>query len=67
VSPSSAKFNNEEAYGVNGEPANYHAVTGVVESQNRMGVWLRSEYRCDVHYLPDDPTLWVLDYLDIGD
>ena len=67
VSPSSAKFSREEAYKVKGEPANYHAVTGIVESQNRLGVMLRSEYRCDTHYLPDDPTLWVLDYLDIAD
>lgn len=65
VSPSSAEFGYEEAYKVNGEPMNYHAVVGVVESQNQIGVWLRSEYRCDVHYLPDQPTLWVLDYLDI--
>lgn len=67
VSPSSAEFSYEEAYKVNGEPMNYHAVTGIVESQNRMGVLLRSEYRCDVHYLPDDPGLWVLDYLKIDD
>jgi hypothetical protein len=32
-----------------------------------MGVLLRSEYRCDVHYLPDDPNRWILDYLDIED
>jgi hypothetical protein len=67
VSPSSAEFSYEEAYKVNGKPLNYHAVTGVVESQNRMGVLLRSEYRCDAHYVPNDPTRWVLDYLDIED
>lgn len=67
VSPSSAKFSNVKSYTVNGEPMNYHAVVGVVESQNRMGVLLRAKYRCDAHYLPDDPTLWVLDYLDIED
>lgn len=67
VSPSSAEFSNEEAYKVNGEPLNYHAVTGIVESQNRLGVWLQSRYRCDVHYLPGQPMSWVLDYLDIED
>jgi hypothetical protein len=67
VSPSSAKFSYEEAYKVNGEPLNYHAVTGIVESQNRMGVWLQSNYRCDAHYLPESPGVWVLDYLDIQD
>lgn len=65
VSPSSAEFSNEVAYRVNDEPMNYHAVVGVVESQNRLGVLLRSEYRCDVHYLPDDPGVWALDYLDV--
>lgn len=65
VSPSSAEFSNAKSYKVNDEPMNYHVVTGVVESQNRLGVLLRSEYRCDAHYLPDDPMLWVLDYLDI--
>jgi hypothetical protein len=67
VSPSSAKFSYEEAYKVNGEPLNYHAVTGIVESQNRMGVRLSSQYRCDTHYLPDQPGVWVLDYLKIED
>lgn len=67
VSPSSAKFSNTETYGRKDKPLNYHAVTGTVESQNRMGVWLRSRYRCDVHYLPNDSKLWVLDYLDIED
>jgi hypothetical protein len=67
VSPSSANFSNEKAYKVNGEPPNYHAVTGIVESQNRMGVLLRSEYRCDAHYVPNDPGVWVLDYLNIED
>jgi hypothetical protein len=67
VSPSSAEFSHEEAYRVNDEPMNYHAVTGIVESQNRLGVLLRSEYRCDAHYLPDDPNKWILDYLDFED
>jgi len=67
VSPSSAKFSREKPYRVNDEPMNYHAVVGVVESQNRFGVLLRSEYRCDTHYLVDDPNEWVLDYLDIED
>ena len=67
VSPSSAKFSNEQSYKVNGEPLNYHAVTGVVESQNRMAVRLRSQYRCDTHYSVSDPGSWVLDYLDIED
>ncbi|MHC4687255.1 MAG: hypothetical protein ACYTEW_23535 [Planctomycetota bacterium] len=67
VSPSSAKFSREKPYRVNDEPMNYHAVVGIVESQNRFGVLLRSEYRCDTHYLVDDPNEWVLDYLDIED
>jgi len=67
VSPSSAKFSHEKTYKVNGEPMNYHAVTGIVESQNRLGVLLRSQYRCDLHYLPDNPGVWILDYLDIED
>jgi hypothetical protein len=67
VSPSSAEFSNAETYKINDEPLNYHAVTGIVESQNRMGVWLRSGYRCDVHYLPGQPMTWVLDYLNIDD
>jgi hypothetical protein len=67
VSPSSADFSYEEAYRVNDEPINYHAVTGIVESQNRLGVPLRSEYRCDLHYLANDPGIWILDYLDIED
>jgi hypothetical protein len=67
VSPSSAEFSYEEAYKVNGKPLNYHAVTGIVESQNRLGVRLRSSYRCDVHYLPNQPGVWVLDYLNIDD
>ncbi len=67
VSPSSAKFSNTKSYKVNDKPMNYHVVTGIVESQNRLGVLLRSEYRCDAHYLPDNPSLWILDYLDITD
>jgi hypothetical protein len=67
ISPSSANFSREKSYKVNGEPLNHHAVVGIVESQNRLGVLLRSEYRCDTHYLPDDPGVWVLDYLDIQD
>jgi hypothetical protein len=67
VSPSSAKFSNEKTYKVNGKPPNYHAVTGIIESLNRLGVPLRSQYRCDLHYLPDNPGVWILDYLDIED
>jgi hypothetical protein len=67
VSPISAKFSGEEAYKVNGEPLNYHAVIGTVTSQNRMGVWLEADYRCDVHYLPESPGAWELDYLDLRD
>lgn len=67
VSPSSAEFSYEETFSSNGKPLNYHAVTGIVESQNRMGVRLRSAYRCDVHYLPEDSSTWILDYLDIDD
>jgi hypothetical protein len=67
VSPSSAIFSSEKSYKVNDEPLNYHAVTGIVESQNRLGVPLRSKYRCDLHYLPDDPNVWILDYLDFED
>lgn len=67
VSPSSAEFSYEEAYRVNDEPMNYHAVTGIVESKNRMGVLLQSQYRCDAHYLIGSPGEWVLDYLDIDD
>lgn len=67
VSPLSAKFSGEEAYKVNGEPLNYHAVIGTVTSQNRMGVWLEADYRCDVHYLPESPGAWELDYLDLRD
>ncbi|MHC4792128.1 MAG: hypothetical protein ACYS8Y_11980 [Planctomycetota bacterium] len=67
VSPSSAKFSSEQSYKVNGKPPNYHAVTGIIESLNRLGVPLRSQYRCDLHYLPDNPGVWILDYLDIED
>ncbi len=65
VSLSSAKFSNTKTYKANGQPANYHVVTGIIESQNRLSVLLRSEYRCDLHYLAADPSVWVLDYLDI--
>jgi hypothetical protein len=63
--PASADFSNEQAYGVEGEPTNYHAVTGIVTAQNRLGVPLRSTYRCDVHYIPEDPSRWILDSLTI--
>lgn len=63
--PSSADFSNEKTYKVDGKPANYHAVIGTVTAQNRFGVPLRSNYRCDVHYIPEDPSRWVLDSLTI--
>jgi hypothetical protein len=56
---------NTRSYTINGKPANYHAVTGVVEAQNSFGVLLRSTYRCDVHYIPERPLEWILDDLDI--
>lgn len=65
VVPSSAKFRDEKTYRINDKPLNYHVVTGVVESQNRLGVWLQASYRCDTHYLPDNPGQWVLDHLEI--
>jgi hypothetical protein len=63
--PSSAQFSNEKTYKVDGKPLNYHAVTGIVTAQNAFGVPLRSTYRCDVHYIPEDPSRWVLDSLTI--
>jgi hypothetical protein len=39
------------------------AVTGLVQSQNRLGVLLQANFRCDLHYIPDRPTEWVLDNL----
>lgn len=63
--PRSARFSGEKNYGKEGKPANYHVVTGIVESQNVFGVYLRSYFRCDLHYIPERPLEWVLDNLDI--
>jgi hypothetical protein len=63
--PSSAQFSNEKTYKIDEKPLNYHAVTGLVTAQNRFGVPLRSTYRCDVHYIPEDPSRWILDSLTI--
>jgi len=63
--PSTAKFSGAKTYSVDGEPLNYHAVTGYVEAQNAFGVPLRSWYRCYVHYIPARSHEWVLDNLEI--
>ena len=67
VSPTSAEFSNEEAFGIPNEPRNFHAVTGAVDSQNRLGVMLRSTYQCEIHYVPEDPNRWILDNLVINE
>lgn len=60
--PASASFFEEKVIGITGKPANYHIVTGIVESQNAFGVYLRSNYRCDLHYIPADRDSWYIDY-----
>lgn len=61
--PSSARFSNEDVYGIEGKPANYHTVTGTVEAQNVWGVMIRNQFRCDLHYIPEDRDRWILDNL----
>ncbi len=63
--PSSAQFTNEKAYGRENKSDNYHAVTGLITSQNSFGVPLTSYFRCDVHYTPEKPGDWILDSLTI--
>jgi hypothetical protein len=59
--PESAVFLSERVFGIEGKPNNYHAVMGVVEAKNALGMAIEANYRCDLHYLPDSPGEWVLD------
>lgn len=63
--PLSADFSYQQAFSVKDKPLNYHVVTGIVDSQNLLGVVLRSNYRCKLHYIPENPSQWVLDNLEI--
>jgi hypothetical protein len=63
--PSTAKFYATKTYARENKPRNYHAVTGIVEAQNSFGIPIRSNYRCDVHYIPERPLEWILDGLEM--
>jgi hypothetical protein len=46
-------------------PKNHHIVSGQVDAQNAFGAMLRSDYYCELHYVPEEPDRWILDHIEI--
>lgn len=58
VSPRSAEFTHSRD-GIDNSGSDEYVLYGAVESQNRMGVWLESDWICGVNW-DDDDDAWIV-------